>query len=208
MELRGDGRYVIAGLGAATALPAAVFGLAIPFFAAVPISLALFAAVIFLLAPRRPLEGFDAGAVGRGQVAAARSALEEADSDIDAIVAAAKRIRTRDVAQALDHLATTARRLLHQVEQDPARLSEVRRLVAVYLPRTREIAASFADIESRGRLEQPRLDRLRGVLGKIDQTFQHFGDRMVEGEAQELDVELNLLEDSMRQDTGVKESKA
>src|SRR3954464_14521650 len=144
----GDGRYLIAGLIAAAALPAAVFLAAIPYFAAVPISLVLFFAVIFLLAPRRPLEGIDPAAVGRGQIEAAQNALEEAALDLDSITVAAKKIRTRDIAAALDHLTTTARRLLHQVEQDPAKLSEVRRLVAVYLPRTREIATSFADIES------------------------------------------------------------
>ena len=200
MDIRGDGRYLIAGLVAAAALPAAVFGAAIPFYAAVPIAVVLFGALVYLLAPRRPLEGLDVAAVGRGQIEAAQNALEEADGDIDTIVAAAKRIRTPDIAAALDHLATTARRLLHQVEQDPARLGEVRRLVAVYLPRTREIASSFADIESRGRLEQPRIDRLRGVLKQIDDTFQHFGDRMVEGEARTLDVELNLVEDSIKQE--------
>jgi hypothetical protein len=202
MDPRGDGRYVIAGLVAAAALPAAVFVAAIPFFAAVPISVVLFGAVVYLLAPRRPLEGLDVGAIGRGQVAAAQSALEEADSDIDAIEGSAKRIKTQDIAAALKHLAATARNLLQQVEKDPAKLSDVRRLVAVYLPRTRDIAAGFADIESRGSLEQPRIDRLRGSLKKIDETFQHFGDRMVEGEAKELDVELDLLEDSMKQELG------
>jgi 5-bromo-4-chloroindolyl phosphate hydrolysis protein len=202
MDIRGDGRYVIAGLIAAAVLPAAVFLAAIPYFVAVPISAVLFGAVVYLLAPRRPLEGIDAASVGRGQIEAAQNALEEADRDLDVILAAAKKIRTRDIADALNQLTVTARRLLHRVEQEPGKLSEVRRLVAVYLPRTREIATSFADIESRGRLEQPRIDRLRGALKKIDETFQHFGDRMVEGEARELDVELNLLEDSIKQELG------
>lgn len=204
MDSRGDGRYVIAGLGAAVALPAAVFLADIPYYAAVPSAVALFGAIVFLLAPRRPLEGIDAASVGRGQIEAAQTALEEADRDLDAIVVAAKRIRTRDIAVALDQLTTTARHLLHQVEQEPAKLSEVRRLVAVYLPRTREIAASIADIEGRGRLEPARIERLRGALKKIDETFQHFGERMVESESRELDVELNLLEDSMRQELGVR----
>ena len=202
MDSRGDGRYVIAGLSAAAALPAAVFLADIPYFAAVPIADVLFGAVVFLLAPRRPLEGLDAATVGRGQIEAAQNALEAADRDLDAIFAAAKRIRTRDLAAALTSLTTTARRLLHQVEQEPARLSEVRRLVAVYLPRTREIAASIADIESRGQLEPARIERLRGALKKIDETFQHFGERMVESESKELDVELNLLEDSIKQELG------
>jgi len=200
----GDGRYVIAGLIAAAALPAAVFLADIPYFAAVLIALVLFFAVTFLLAPRRPLEGINADAVGRGQIEAAQNALEEADRDLDAIFAASKKIRTRDIAGALDHLTTTARRLLHQVEQDPGKLSEVLRLVAVYLPRTREIATGFADIESRGQLEPARIDRLRDTLKKVDETFQHFGERMVESEAKELDVELNLLEDSMKQELGTR----
>jgi len=200
----GDGRYVIAGLSAAAALPAAVFLADIPYFAAVPIAAALFGAIVFLLAPRRPLEGIDAATVGRGQIEAAQNALEEADRDLDAIFAAAKRIRTRDIAAALNSLTTTARQLLHQVEQEPAKLSEVRRLVAVYLPRTRDIAASIADIESRGQLEPARIERLRGALKKIDETFQHFGERMVESESRELDVELNLLEDSIKQELGTR----
>jgi 5-bromo-4-chloroindolyl phosphate hydrolysis protein len=202
MDARGDGRYVIAGLVAAAALPAAVFVADIPFYAAVPIAAALFGAIVYLLAPRRPFEGLDVSAIGRGQIAAAQGALEEASRDIDTIETAAKRIKTKDIAAALTHLASTAQGLLEQVEKDPAKLSDVRQLVAVYLPRTREIADSFADIESRGTLEQPRIERLRGVLKKIDETFQHFGDRMVEGEAKELDVELNLLEDSIKQELG------
>ncbi|MBK8160001.1 MAG: hypothetical protein IPK59_14945 [Rhodospirillaceae bacterium] len=57
MDVRGDGRYLIAGLAAAGALPAAVFGADIPFYAAVPIAIVLFAALALILAPRRPLEG-------------------------------------------------------------------------------------------------------------------------------------------------------
>jgi hypothetical protein len=38
------------------------------------------------------------------------------------------------------------------------------------------------------------------VLKRIDDTFAHFGERMVEGEAKELDVELDLLEDSIKQE--------
>ncbi|HVZ02325.1 MAG TPA: 5-bromo-4-chloroindolyl phosphate hydrolysis family protein [Dongiaceae bacterium] len=202
MDVRGDGRYVIAGVVSAAALPAAVFLAGIPYFAAVPIAAVLFGAIVFLLAPRRPFEGLDVAAIGRGQIEAAQGALEEAGRDIDTIEAAAKQIKTRDIAAALTHLAATAHGLLQQIEKDPTKLGDVRRLVAVYLPRTREIADSFADIESRGTLEPARVDRLRSVLKKIDETFQHFGERMVESEARELDVELNLLEDSIRQELG------
>jgi len=202
MDLRGDGRYVIAGLVAAAALPGAVFVVGIPYFAAVPIAAVLFGAIVFLLAPRRPFDGLDVAAIGRGQIEAAQGALEEANRDIGTIEAAAKRIKTKDIAAALTHLTGSAQGLLQQVEKDPAKLSDVRRLVAVYLPRTREIADSVADIESRGTLEPARVDRLRGVLKKIDETFQHFGERMVEGDAKELDVELNLLEDSIKQELG------
>lgn len=200
MELRGDGRYIIAGLLAAAVLPAAVFLAGIPYYAALPIAAALFGAIVYLLAPRRPLEGLNVDAIGRGQIAAAQNALEEADADLDAIEGAAKRIRTQDVAAAVAHLAVTARGLLHQVEQDPGKLADVRRLVAVYLPRTREIATSYADIEGRGSQDQARTERVRGVLKRIDETFQHFGERMVEGEAKDLDIELNLLDDSIKQE--------
>ena len=47
----------------------------------------LFFAIAFLLAPRRPLDGIDAAAVGRGQIEAAQNALEEADRDLDTITA-------------------------------------------------------------------------------------------------------------------------
>jgi hypothetical protein len=200
MDLRGDGRYLVAGLVAGAAVPAAVFLADIPFFVAVPIAVVLFGAIVFLLAPRRPLEGVDLDALGRGDVAAARTALESADSDLDAIEAVAQRIRTKDIAVAVTHLAATARNLLAQVEKEPAKLADVRRLIAVYLPRTREIATSFADIEGKGLQERARTERVRGVLKRIDDTFQHFGERMVEGEAKELDIELNLLEDSIKQE--------
>src|SRR5262249_42706948 len=133
-------------------------------------------------------------------VAAARTALESADSDLDAIEAVARRIRTKDIGAAVTHVAVSARNLLAQVEKEPAKLADVRRLVAVYLPRTREIATSFADIEGKGLQERARAERVRAVLKRIDETFQHFGERMVEGEAKELDIELNLLEDSIKQE--------
>jgi 5-bromo-4-chloroindolyl phosphate hydrolysis protein len=200
MDVRGDGRYIIAGLAAAVALPVAVFAAAIPFYVAVPIAAVLFAAIALILAPRRPLEGVDAAALGRGDVLAARAALEDADSDLDAIEAAAKRIHTADIAQAIAHLAGTARGLLGRVEAEPAKLPEIRRLVAVYLPRTRDITESYADIEARGKLDPARTDRVRTTLKRIDETFQHFGQRMIEGEAKSLDVDLSLLEDSIKQE--------
>jgi hypothetical protein len=200
MEIRGDGRYLVAGLVAGATLPASVFLADIPFVAAVPIAAALFGAIVFLLAPRRPLEGVDLQALGRGDVAAARAALEGADSDLDAIEALAQRIRTKDIAAAVTHLAATARELLGQVEKEPSKLVDVRRLVAVYLPRTREIATSFVEVEGKGLQERARAERVRTVLKRIDETFQHFGERMVEGDAKELDIELNLLEDSIKQE--------
>ncbi|HVI89858.1 MAG TPA: 5-bromo-4-chloroindolyl phosphate hydrolysis family protein [Dongiaceae bacterium] len=200
MDVRGDGRYLVAGIAAAAALPVGVFVIGIPFYVAVPIAAVLFAGVALFLAPRRPLEGVDVKALGRGDVTAARAALEDADQDLDAIEDAAKRIHTADIAQAVTHLATTARGLLTQVEAEPAKLSEIRRLVAVYLPRTRDITESYADIESRGKLDAARTERVRGVLKRIDDTFQHFGQRLVEGEAKSLDVDLTLLEDSIKQE--------
>jgi DNA repair ATPase RecN len=200
MEVRGDGRYLIAGLVAAIALPVAVFVAAIPFYAAVPAAVVLFAALALILAPRRPLEGINMTALGRGDVMAAQAALEDADGDLDAIEAAAKRIKTADIATSITHLAGTARGLLQQVEAEPAKLADIRRLVAVYLPRTRDISESFADIESRGKLDPARTERVRAVLKRIDDTFQHFGQRLVEGEAKSLDVDLALLEDSIKQE--------
>lgn len=200
MDVRGDGRYLVAGLVAAAALPAAVFLVDIPYYVAVPIAAVLFGGVALFLAPRRPLEGVDVAALGRGDVTAARAALEDADRDLDAIEGAAKRIRAADIAKAVMHLAATARGLLSQVEAEPAKLPEIRRLVAVYLPRTREITESYADIETRGKLDTARTERVRSVLQRIDDTFQHFGQRMVEGEAKSLDVDLALLEDSIKQE--------
>jgi DNA repair ATPase RecN len=200
MEVRGDGRYLIAGLAAAIVLPVAVFVAAIPFYAAVPIAVVLFAALTLLLAPRRPLEGISMASVARGDVVAAQAALEDADRDLDAIEAATKKIKTPDIAQAITHLAGSARGLLSQVEAEPAKLAEIRRLVAVYLPRTRDITESYADIESRGKLDPARTERVRAVLKRIDDTFQHFGQRLVEGQAKSLDVDLSLLEDSIKQE--------
>jgi DNA repair ATPase RecN len=173
---------------------------AIPFYAAVPAAVVLFAALALILAPRRPLEGINMTALGRGDVMAAQAALEDADGDLDAIEAAAKRIKTADIATSITHLAGTARGLLQQVEAEPAKLADIRRLVAVYLPRTRDISESFADIESRGKLDPARTERVRAVLKRIDDTFQHFGQRLVEGEAKSLDVDLALLEDSIKQE--------
>jgi hypothetical protein len=85
-------------------------------------------------------------------------------------------------------------------EKEPSKLVDVRRLVAVYLPRTREIATSFVEVEGKGLQERARAERVRAVLKRIDETFQHFGERMVEGDAKELDIELNLLEDSIKQE--------
>jgi hypothetical protein len=158
MDMRGDGRYVIAGLASAVVLPSLVFLADIPFYAAVPAAGVLFAAIAFILAPRRPLEGIDIDALNRGDVAAAQAALEEAGQDLAAIEAAAGRIRTKDVAAAVKHLAASARGLLQQVEADPSKLSGVRRLVAVYLPRTREIARQLARI-SRGAVGTTRTAR-------------------------------------------------
>jgi 5-bromo-4-chloroindolyl phosphate hydrolysis protein len=200
MDVRGDGRYLVAGAAAAAALPLGVFVIGIPFYVAVPIAAVLFAGVALFLAPRRPLEGIDVKALGCGDVTAARAALEDAGQDLDAIEDAAKRIRTTDIAQAVTHLATTARGLLGQVEAEPAKLPEIRRLVAVYLPRTRDITESYADIETRGKLDAARTERVRTVLKRIDDTFQHFGQRLVEGEAKSLDVDLTLLEDSIKQE--------
>ncbi|MBK8160002.1 MAG: 5-bromo-4-chloroindolyl phosphate hydrolysis family protein [Rhodospirillaceae bacterium] len=142
----------------------------------------------------------DAAALGRGNVLAAQAALQDADDDLDAIEAAAKRIRTPDVAKTVGHLVITARNLLKQVEAEPAKLADIRRLVAVYLPRTRDITESYADIESGGKLDPARVERVRVVLGRIDDTFQHFGQRLVEGQAKSLDVDLALLESSIKQE--------
>jgi hypothetical protein len=184
--------WLMGGVAAAVLLPLLAAGLNVPFIAAAAIALVAGGGVVLLTAPRRPLDGLDAGAIGRGRIELANELLGDAAPMVDRMRAAAKAIRGEAVRTRVGHLVDAATGIMASVQKDPLKLDRARRFLTYYLPRAAEIAEGYRVLEQR---KLPDPDRL-------DLAFSRAADGMLAGDIDRLDIELKLLRGALDEDLG------
>jgi 5-bromo-4-chloroindolyl phosphate hydrolysis protein len=135
-----------------------------------------------------------------GQREAARQVLSEALADVDRLEAAGKRIRQASAKAQVAHLCSLFNRTIADVTRDPERLGSVRRLLTFYAPRAADIAEAYVGIENSPLPDAARLNRAEAALRKIDEAWAHFADKLAEPDKNNLDIELAVLDQSLKSD--------
>lgn len=197
-----DGNWIIAGGAGAALVPALVFGVGLPLWAAAGIGIVAFTGLVFLLAPRRLFEGVDVSGIGRGRVDLARRVLGDALPWIERLTATAAEIRKPLVRERVAGLAVTARAIVDGVEQDANRLATVQRFLTYYLPSAGMVAERYAVLEKMSQPDPALVAQSEGVVARLEEAFSHYKDSLLDSDLADLDVELRLIERSIQEDMG------
>lgn len=143
---------------------------------------------------------FDESKLDAGQRETARQILSEALADVARLERAAKRIHSSSTRKQAMHLTALFNTTIADVTRDPERLSSVRRLLTFYAPRAADIAEAYVNIENSPLPDRVRLDRAEASLRKIDEAWAHFADKLAAPDKTNLDIELDLLDQSLKTD--------
>lgn len=197
-----DWNHILGGAAAAAALPAAVFGLHLPFLAALPIAAGCYVGIAFLFAPRRAIERIAPGDVGRAQAELVADLIEDGEKLVQRLKAAARDLRSAKAAAMAGHMAEIAHSILDRLASEPGKLAAVRRFLTYYLPRSAEIAEGLVVVEGQRGGDAKRLAQIEETMAKLDHAFTFYSDSFAQAELDVLDVELKLLDRSLAEDIG------
>ena len=199
--MKNDLNWIIAGVAAAILLPLLTV-LGLPFLVAAVIAVIAFAGLVVFLTPRKLFEGLDVNALGRDKVAFATDLLKEAGPAVDRLSAAALGITDKTIKEKVRHLQQIAREVFDKVEANPASAPGVRRFLSYYLPRAAEVSEGYAALEDKRAPDATKLREVGDVIGKLEDAFVHYADSLVDNELGSLDIDLKLIQQSLKEDLG------
>jgi hypothetical protein len=193
---------VLAGLIGGLFAPVATFVFGLPWWASLPGAVLVFLGIRQVAQPRRLFEGFDFDEADRASLALAREVLSDAQAELKRLHDLAGDIATVAVRQRLDHLHLIAEGVVREIEQRPRKVNHVRRLLTYYLPAAGRLAYGFRLLERSNAPDRLRVAAIAEMIDRLDQLFGRYADRLSEEEVEGLDVELRLLENSIRDEQG------
>src|SRR4030088_1829900 len=126
--------WIVGAVATAVLLPLLAIGAGMPFWLAGLISMLAGAGTVAIFAQKKLFAQLDASGAARGKIEFARELLTSAEPMAGRMEAAAKSIRSREVAERVRHLVGTARDIFTAIEKDPLRIDRVRRFLSYYLP--------------------------------------------------------------------------
>jgi hypothetical protein len=197
-----DGNWIVAGLVSAALLIGLSALTHFPFLVSAVISVLVFAGLIFVLAPRQLFEGLDLRSIGGSQVAFARELLAQAQPAADRLAAAAGSIADKDMKAKVKNLSDIATDVISKVEAKPSTAPSVRRFLTYYVPQAAEVAEGYATLADRRAPSQQRLANVGAVITKLQDAFVHYADSLADSELGTLDVDLRLIQESLKEDIG------
>jgi 5-bromo-4-chloroindolyl phosphate hydrolysis protein len=127
------------------------------------------------------------------------SALEEGERAIQSIEKSRARLRNQELRARLGRITDQARKILAGIEEDPKDLRRARKFLVVYLEGAQRVSEGYARTHSKldsGELE----DNFRRVLDSIEQVFAQQQARLLEDDALDLDVQIEVLQKQLQQE--------
>ncbi|TPL08950.1 5-bromo-4-chloroindolyl phosphate hydrolase [Mesorhizobium sp. B2-4-14] len=197
-----DWNWIVAGLVSAALLIGLSALTQFPFLVSAVISALVFAGLVFVLAPRQLFEGLDLSSISGSRVAFARELLAQAQPAADRLTAAAGSIADRDMKAKVKNLSDIAADVISKVEQKPETAPSVRRFLTYYVPQAAEVAEGYATLANRRAPSQARLANVGAVIAKLQDAFVHYADSLADSELGTLDVDLRLIQESLKEDIG------
>ena len=126
-------------------------------------------------------------------------ALREADQKVSAIEADARKIKNRELKDRLARIAFNARAVIARIEEDPRDLERSRKFLVTYLEGTQRVVSMYASQQD-DHTGSTLHENFRNVLTTIEDTFEQQERRLLDNNAQELDVEIDILRIQMEKE--------
>ncbi|KAA3449568.1 5-bromo-4-chloroindolyl phosphate hydrolase [Mesorhizobium sp. SARCC-RB16n] len=197
-----DWNWIVAGAVSAALLLGLSFYTHFPFLVSAIIAALVFAGLVFVLAPRQLFEGLDLSSISGSRVAFARELLAQAQPAADRLSAAAGSIADKDMKAKVKNLSDIAADVISKVETKPETAPSVRRFLTYYVPQAAEVAEGYATLANRRAPSQARLANVGAVITKLQDAFAHYADSLADSELGTLDVDLRLIQESLKEDIG------
>lgn len=183
-------REIIAGAAGGLFAPLAAIAFGIPVLAAVPGAILVYVGLRLALAPRSADKHLPEGL--------SREVLMSAEVSLAALRRSMRALKTKPVRARFEELHGIATKVAREVEEDPGRLADVRRLLTYYLPAAERLAEGYAILETKFNPSIERVRQLEATIRRLHEVFKDYSDRLATREVEDLDVELKLLEDELR----------
>ena len=197
-----DWNWIVAGLVSAALLVGLSLLTHFPFLVSAIIAALVFAGLVFVLAPRQLFEGLDLKSLAGSKVAFARELLAQAQPAADRLAATARAISNKDMAAKVKNLSDIAADVISKVEAKPESAPAVRRFLTYYVPQAAEVAEGYAALANQRVPNQARLANVGSVVTKLQDAFVHYADSLADSELGTLDVDLRLIQESLKEDIG------
>ncbi|MBZ9744407.1 5-bromo-4-chloroindolyl phosphate hydrolysis family protein [Mesorhizobium sp. CO1-1-7] len=197
-----DWNWIAAGGISAVLLVGLGFLTQFPFLVSAIIAALVFAGLVFVLAPRQLFEGLDLSTLSGSKVAFARELLAQAQPAADRLSATAGSIADKDMKAKVKNLSDIAADVISKVETKPETAPSVRRFLTYYVPQAAEVAEGYATLANRRAPSQVRLANVGAVITKLQDAFVHYADSLADSELGTLDVDLRLIQESLKEDIG------
>lgn len=189
---------LLAGIGAAVALPICVFGLGLPLWLGLVISAGIFFGI--KLAVRPSGFGLDMDALEEAQSDTTRGLVADGSAALLRLKGTIPQIKDASMHSAVQGLSVTAEKILNNIKGDPARVMAVRRFLTFYLPNAASIAEGWRTLESNTSLSPTRVAQTHDVMSALGDAFKKFASDADAPELQELDLNLKVVKDSLKAD--------
>ena len=132
----------------------------------------------------------------------ARKVLSEAAPYRDHLRAAAVNHPDKGIGARLRQMADTTDAIMAEVEKNPEKLTLVTRFLGYYLLQAAELADGYRLVQQKRLPDPQRAGEMRDMIGKLGTAFAKFSDGLLDADLKGLDVELKLLEATLKDDMG------
>jgi len=126
-------------------------------------------------------------------------AVEKAETTLASMSDAVKRAGDRGSETRVDQFQTSVREMLRTIEGDPRDLTTTRKYLTVYLQGARDATVKFADIYAHARDGKARDDYF-GLLDDLQENFTAKTRSLLNDDATDLEVEIEVLRDRLKRE--------
>lgn len=146
------------------------------------------------------LPQIDGAKIASGRARVAHKVLMDAVTENQRLLLTRRALKNDEVKDRIGKLGLYANKIMEKVEVEPQNLTTVQRFLIYYLPRAADVAESIVQLERLVRPDPDRLARSIAMLGKLEQAFAHYVDTLDDEDHAALDIELDLLDRSLKED--------
>jgi len=169
--------------------------------AALPLAVGLLATLLHLAAfgidplKSKGIEGYENFDNRRAALA-----VEEAEAYLREMEAALAPLQDRALSERLGKFTQAARAMFREVEADPRDLGAARKYLGVYLMGARDAARKYAELAGRDNAGSDQRGAYLRLLDDLEQNFQAQSRELLLDDQTDLDIEIDLLRDRLRQE--------